>query len=190
VRIPNRINVDLIRFTARVCSRTSVSRSRVGRRASFSATVGIAAMLQCFGSPRSQPRTARWGGRLLVPSRALAHLHSASEWTGRGRPRRRTCRAVAADMPTTKAPRQAHGGRRHAGAHECRLQSSPSRPTWQRQHRNRFAWRFQPLRSSAACQGDGFDDTGLMADNRAMTLDLMRDNRIHLVVSHGLPAGQ
>jgi hypothetical protein len=35
VRIPNRINVDLIRFTARVCSRISASRSRVGRRASL-----------------------------------------------------------------------------------------------------------------------------------------------------------
>ena len=34
-------------------------RSRLGRLASSSSSAGIAAMLQCFGSPRSQPRKAR-----------------------------------------------------------------------------------------------------------------------------------
>ena len=43
----------------RVRSPTRLSRSRLGRLASSSSRVGIAAMLQWSGSPRSQPRKAR-----------------------------------------------------------------------------------------------------------------------------------
>src|SRR5262249_3772978 len=48
-----------IRFTRRVTSFTRFSRSRLGRLASSSAVLGTAAMLQCFGSPPSQPRKTR-----------------------------------------------------------------------------------------------------------------------------------
>ena len=48
-----------IRFTMRVRSPTSISCSRLGRFASSSSIVGIAAMLQWRLSPRSQPRNAR-----------------------------------------------------------------------------------------------------------------------------------
>lgn len=48
-----------MRFTIRVRSRTRLSRSRFGRRASSSSTVGITAIVQCRFSPRSQPRNAR-----------------------------------------------------------------------------------------------------------------------------------
>jgi hypothetical protein len=49
----------LIWFTIRVCSVTRFPRSRFGRLASSSSTVGIATMLQWRFSPRSQPRKAR-----------------------------------------------------------------------------------------------------------------------------------
>ena len=49
----------LIRFTIRVRSPTRPSRSRFGRLASSSSSVGTAAMLQWPGSPRSHPRKAR-----------------------------------------------------------------------------------------------------------------------------------
>src|SRR5262245_11118321 len=52
-----------------VTSFTRFSRSRLGRLASSSAIVGTAAMLQCFGSPRSQPRKARL--RSSVSSRSV-----------------------------------------------------------------------------------------------------------------------
>jgi hypothetical protein len=54
---PRRARLALTRFTMRVHSLTRLSRSRLG--ASSSSSVGIAAILQCFGSPRSQPRKAR-----------------------------------------------------------------------------------------------------------------------------------
>ena len=58
-RMPRRARAPLIRFTMRVRSPTRLSRSRFGRRASSSSSVGTAAMLQWSGSPRSQPRKAR-----------------------------------------------------------------------------------------------------------------------------------
>jgi hypothetical protein len=56
---PRRPGAALTRFTMRVHSLTRLSRSRLGRLASSSSIVGIAAMLQRFGSPRNQPRKAR-----------------------------------------------------------------------------------------------------------------------------------
>ena len=58
-RMPRRARLPFIRFTMRVRSPTRLSRSRFGRRASSSSSVGTAAMLQWSGSPRSQPRKAR-----------------------------------------------------------------------------------------------------------------------------------
>jgi hypothetical protein len=49
----------LIVLVTRVRSATSPSRSRPGRLASSWATVGIATIRQCPGSPRSQPSSAR-----------------------------------------------------------------------------------------------------------------------------------
>ena len=59
VRIPKRASIAFIRFTRRVRSPTSFSCSRLGRLASSSSIVGIAAMLQWRSSPRNQPRKAR-----------------------------------------------------------------------------------------------------------------------------------
>ena len=53
----------------RVCSPTSASRSRWGRLASSSASAGIATILQCSRSPRSQPRKTRF--KPLVSSRSV-----------------------------------------------------------------------------------------------------------------------
>lgn len=58
-RMPKRARIALMRLTSRVCSWTRRSRSRLGRRESSSAMVGIAAMVQWRFSPRSQPRKAR-----------------------------------------------------------------------------------------------------------------------------------
>lgn len=59
LRMPKRVRIALMRLTSRVFSPTRVSRSRLGRRASSSSFVGIAAMVQWRFSPRSQPRKAR-----------------------------------------------------------------------------------------------------------------------------------
>ena len=58
-----------IRLMMRVRSPTRFSRSRFGRWASSSASVGIAAMLQWSGSPRSHPRKARFSSS--VSSRSV-----------------------------------------------------------------------------------------------------------------------
>lgn len=49
-----------IASSALVCWLTKYSRSRFGRRASSSSRLGIAAIWQWFGSPRKQPRRARF----------------------------------------------------------------------------------------------------------------------------------
>jgi hypothetical protein len=56
---PRRARLAFRRLIMRVPSPTKLWRSRPGRFASSFARVGIAAMLQCLGSPRSQPRKAR-----------------------------------------------------------------------------------------------------------------------------------
>jgi hypothetical protein len=58
-RIPSRASVLFMRLMMRVRSPTRFSRSRLGRLASSSSSVGIAAMPQCLRSPRSQPSSAR-----------------------------------------------------------------------------------------------------------------------------------
>src|SRR5258707_8096598 len=59
LRTPNWIRIDFIRLTVLVRSWTNDSRSRCGRLASSSATVGTMAKLQWPGSPRNQPRKPR-----------------------------------------------------------------------------------------------------------------------------------
>src|SRR4051794_12834463 len=59
LRTPRRARAPFIRFTIRVRSPPRPSRSRLGRLASSCPSVGIAAMLQWHGSPRSQRRKAR-----------------------------------------------------------------------------------------------------------------------------------
>lgn len=59
-RMPRRARLAFMRLTIRVRSPTRLSHSRFGRRASSSSMIGIAAMLQWSGSPRSQPRKARF----------------------------------------------------------------------------------------------------------------------------------
>ena len=69
LRIPSRMNAALSRVIMRLASPTSVSRSRLGRLASSSASVGTATILQCPRSPRSQPRKPRF--RSSVSSRSV-----------------------------------------------------------------------------------------------------------------------
>ena len=59
LRMPSRASAPFMRLTSRVRSLTRTSRSRLGRLASSSASVGTRTMLQWPRSPRSHPRNPR-----------------------------------------------------------------------------------------------------------------------------------
>src|SRR6201982_253667 len=67
--MPSRANAPFMRLTRRVRSLTRHSRSRLGRLASSSASVGTRTMLQWPRSPRSHPRNPRFSS--LVSSRSV-----------------------------------------------------------------------------------------------------------------------
>ncbi len=68
-RMPSRASADFMRLTIRARSPTRLSRSRLGRLASSSGSVGIATIPQCPRSPRSQPRNTRIS--IAVSSRSV-----------------------------------------------------------------------------------------------------------------------
>ena len=67
LRMPNRARVALIRLTMRVRSPTRHWRSRLGRLASSSASVGTRTMLQWPRSPRSHPENPRFSNSVSSP---------------------------------------------------------------------------------------------------------------------------
>lgn len=69
VRIPRRMRHAFIRLTMLVCWLTKFSRSRFGRGASSSSRLGITAIWQWSGSPRSLPMRARF--KCPVSSRSV-----------------------------------------------------------------------------------------------------------------------
>jgi hypothetical protein len=78
-RIPSRTNADLTRVISRLASLTSVSRSRLGRLASSSASIGTATVLQCPRSPRSQPRKPRLSGPCRADRSSLGDVRASPQ---------------------------------------------------------------------------------------------------------------
>ena len=108
-RTPRRARVLFIRFTMRVRSPTRLSRSRFGRLASSSSSVGIAAMVQWSRSPRSQPRKARLSSsvssRSVLARRCSRDTATLDGWmTWASMPRARSQRASQKpSRPASKA---------------------------------------------------------------------------------------
>ena len=84
-RMPSRTSAAFIRLMIRVRSPTRLSRSRLGRLASSSSSVGIATIRQCPRSPRSQPRNTRMSiavsSRSVFARRCSRDTATLVEWT-------------------------------------------------------------------------------------------------------------